>query len=159
MHLTLASSFNVTSPNFPKPYPRTIDCYWTVTTSGKGTIIVNFLIFGVDLGREQFVVVSNTTTADEDKTLVAWFTGSLVPRSMLIPHSEMHLMWYANVWNTEEQIGFVIEISLAQSNSKYKNQNYTPFMKDFPCLLAQKSNLLLQGKHIKKERPNLWVRW
>ena len=137
MYLTHTNSYNVTSPNFPKPYPRTIDCYWTVTTLAKGTIILNFLIFGVDLDREEFVVaLSNITLPHdydsiEEGPRVEWFTGSLAPRAMFVPHSEIQLVWNANIWNTEEQEGFVVKISLAHGNSEYiltLAKNNVPFL-------------------------------
>ena len=128
MNLATDSTFNVTSPNFPKPYPRTVDCYWIVTTSTKRAIILNFLIFDVALNRDDFVIaLSNITIPptslnfddSEDEPFLEKFTGSLAPRSMMIPHSEIQLLWNANVWNTKQQVGFVVEISSAQLNSKY----------------------------------------
>ena len=125
MHLASNRTFNVTSPHFPNPYPRTVDCHWRVKTSVKGTIILNFLTFEVAFNRDEFIIALSNITIPanfddiEDVPFLERFTGSLAPRSMLIPYSEIQLVWNANVWNIEEQVGFVIEVSLAQINSKY----------------------------------------
>ena len=126
MHLTPTNEFNVTSPLFPKQYPLTIDCSWTLVTSIKGTVIVEFIILNTGHNYDKFYIASPNATIplDVDETiegpLVLRFSGSQVPRAMLLPHSELQMVWDPSVWSPDEQTGFVVRITLGGTNSKFR---------------------------------------
>ena len=125
MHLTPTNEFNVTSPLFPKQYPLTIDCSWTLVTSVKGTVVIEFITLNTGHNYDKFYIASPNATIplDVDVTiegpLVLRFSGSQAPRAMLLPHSELQMVWDSSVWSPNVQTGFLVRITLGGTNSKY----------------------------------------
>ena len=95
IQLTPTTRVNITSPLFPNQYPLTIDCIWILTTSAKGTIVLKFLTFEVDLSHDFLYIAPTNTTVllDVDAILVTpfvmEFTGLQAPKSVLIQHSDI----------------------------------------------------------------------
>ncbi len=123
--MTPTNKFSVTSPLFPKQYPLTIDCTWTLTTSAKGNIVIDFIEMDTGQNYDKFYIASPEATipfdVDEliEGPLVLRFTGSQAPRSVLLQGQEnMKMVWDASLWSPDKQSGFAVRISWASSNSK-----------------------------------------
>ena len=125
MHLTPSAKFNVTSPLFPRQYPLTISCTWTLTTSAKGTIVIEFLTLDTGFGYDKFYIASRNATLPLEvyqsyEDPIVWrFTGSESPKLVLIKQRTINMVWDVSIWSPDKQTGFAVEISWGESNSKF----------------------------------------
>ena len=119
-----SESFNISSPWYPRQYPLTQDCLWTLKTSTPGSILAHFYDFDTGLGHDKlyFASVNSTILYDVDQIVIGndlyRFTGRNFPRSVVMPWSEMQIAWDASVWTAGGR-GFALELSWGPSNGKF----------------------------------------
>ena len=122
LYLGIMTSFNLTSPRYPRQYPLTQDCLWILTTPKDNIAMVEFLHVdtGLDYDKLFIAPIDTKLIFDTDgyfEGVYLLYTGTITPRALVVTEMQFQIAWDPTVWSLTSNTGFALHISLESTSN------------------------------------------